>query len=154
MIRRASGEIDFRDGLLLRGDQEVTALLPIVRSTTLPFPGWAQHDLGRHDSEHGTFQVEIVCGAERRVQVVFLQHCHAFYEQDTPNDGERRAFHEGILARDLGGQREFSWGQAFRHLDVRENKDTLVVAYSCGPHVVRQTTRELLSLTAANKDSA
>lgn len=50
MIRRASGEIDFRDGLLLRGDQEVTALLPIVRSTTLPFPGWAQHDLGRHDS--------------------------------------------------------------------------------------------------------
>lgn len=152
MISRATGEIGFEDGLLLRGDQEVVDVLPVVQSTTLPFPGWAQHDLGRHDSEYGTFQVEIVCGAERRVQMVLLQHQHAFYEKGTPHDGERRAFHEGILARDLSGQREFSWGQAFRHLDVRENTDTLVVAYSEGPHVVRPTVRHLFGLEAVNED--
>lgn len=39
-------------------------------------------------------------------------------------------FHEGVIATDLFGQREFPWGHVLCHLEVRRNRDWLVVIYT------------------------
>jgi len=105
---------------------EQTASLGILR----PAQGWKRHVLGAHDSEHGTFEVEALSSGGDRVQVVLLAHQHAFYEPNTPEDAERRAFHDGVIHSDLAGQREFSWGEVRHRLEPKPNKDWLVVAYS------------------------
>ena len=64
-----------------------------------------------------------------------LSHFHSFYRSDTPADAERRAFHEGVISADLGGQREFSWGRMYCRFNPATNKDLLIAAYAPGPHV-------------------
>ncbi len=102
----------------------------VVSTRKLPVPGWSQHALGLHTSDHGDFQVEVSVGMERRVEAVFLSHRHPFYEADTPEDSERRAYHEGVIVIDLHGQREFPWGHVFCRFNPLIKCDWLVVVYN------------------------
>jgi hypothetical protein len=146
MISRSSGEATFADLRIL--PQAVLVPTEAQRTHALPIPGWSQHVLGIHESDRGAFEVEAVSDEQRRIQVVLLAHHHAFYQADTPEDGERRAFHEGVISADLAGQREFSWGQVFCRLDNKSKKDWLVLAYTLGPKVPLQTSAVLRHLHA------
>jgi hypothetical protein len=83
-----------------------------------------------------------------RIQVVLMSHRHSFYELNTPDDAERRAFHEGVIHTDLAGQREFSWGEVLCRLEPIPNKDWLVVAYSNESKVPLPDREVLLRLRA------
>jgi hypothetical protein len=72
--------------------------------------------MGDHPSDHGRFEVNVVTGEERRVEALYFCHSHSFYTATTPEDEERRIYHEGVIASDLGGQREFGWGRVFCRL--------------------------------------
>jgi hypothetical protein len=135
MISRVTGEVDFRSGLriiphcsiqLLSAGSESSLK---VETRKLSLKGWKRHVLGLHDSEHGTFEVEAL-SSDDCVYVVLLSHRHPFYEKGTFGDAERRAFHEGVVTSDLGGQREFAWGEIIHRLESIFNLDWLVVAYS------------------------
>jgi hypothetical protein len=152
MIAPSTGEVSFTDGLRITAHSLIQSLprvtLENITSHELPVKGWSQHHLGEHPSSVGPFAVEAVTGMEHRVEGVFLSHAHSFYEATTPEDSERRAFHEGIIASDLCGQREFSWGQVFCRLDKRANRDWLIVIYSpfCGvPLHQKEVYRVLLA---------
>jgi hypothetical protein len=123
---------------------------PKVKTQKLSLTGWKRHVLGLHTSEHGTFEVEAL-SAEEGIQVVLLAHRHAFYEQNTPDDAERRAFHEGVISSDLAGQREFTWGEVICRLERASNKDWLVIAYSREAKVPLQVKEVLLRLCAHEK---
>lgn len=129
-------DTDFRSGLYIGPHCSFQSLAARVefpsRMTTknLSLKGWKRHMLGFHHSEHGTFEVEALSTDKDRIQVVLLAHQHAFYQRTTPDDAERRAFHEGVISLDLAGQREFSWGEVHCRLESVPNKDWLVVAYS------------------------
>ena len=101
-----------------------------VKTQKLSLQEWKRHILGTHLSEHGTFEVEALSAHDDCVHVVLLSHLHPFYEPTTPEDAERRAFHEGVVNTDLGGQKEFSWGEVICRLEQPANKDWLVVAYN------------------------
>jgi hypothetical protein len=131
MISRVTGEIDFRDGLRIIPHAPLTPEF-IQDSRDFIVPGWSGHDLGLHDSDQGAFEVTAISDPQSRVQLVLVSH---FYHSDTPSDAERRAFHEGVISTDLGGQQEFSWGHVFCRRDPATNKDSLIVAYAPGPHV-------------------
>jgi hypothetical protein len=88
-----------------------------------------------HPSDRGSFEVEAVSDRDSRIQAVLVAHSHSFYQRGTPNDSERRAFHESVIGSDLHGQQEFSWGKAFCRLDTEHNTDWLVVVYTVGPQV-------------------
>jgi len=137
MISRSTGEVCFEDGLSF--SPHVMLSPDHVRSfrshSFLSIPGWTQHFLGKHTSEERVFEVEAVSDPACRIQAVFLAHSHPFYQSDTPGDKERRVFHEGIIASELGGQLEFSWGEVFCRLDVKSNTDWLVIIYTPGPNV-------------------
>ncbi len=111
MINRVTGEIDFRDGLRILPHCTVDSLAIVqerpvkVRTQKLSLGGWKRHVLGSHSSEHGAFEVEALSADDDCVHVVLLSHQHRFYETGTPEDAERRAFHEGVINSDLGGQR-------------------------------------------------
>jgi hypothetical protein len=113
---------------------------------SLPITGWCQYALGLHSSDHGKFSVEVVSDEKQHVQAVLLAHSHPFYEPDTPNDSERRAFHEGVIAADLMGQLEFPWGEVLCRFDRRCHKDWLVVVYNIGPQVPLQKAELLFHL--------
>jgi hypothetical protein len=135
MINRLTGEIDFRSGLHILPHCPVHSLADSknprrIKTQRLSLQEWKRHILGSHLSEHGTFEVEALSSSDDRVQVVLLSHRHAFYEPGTPEDAERRAFHEGVVNSDLGGQKEFSWGEVICRLEMPANKDWLVVAYN------------------------
>jgi hypothetical protein len=135
VIIPSTGEVGFADGLRITAHVLVSRLLEalpqdIISTRELPIEGWRQHVLGKHASNHGVFFVEVATGSEGRVEAVFLSHCHEFYDSTTPIDSERRVYHEGIIASDLRGQREFSWGYVFCRLDSKVNQDWLVVIYS------------------------
>src|ERR1700722_8403729 len=136
MINRATGEVAFRSGLCIVPHGSIQLLvarmeLPASMATVnLSLKGWKRHLLGLHNSEHGTFEVEVLSSDADRVQVVLLAHQHPFYESATPDDSERYAFHEGVISTDLAGQREFSWGEVHHRLESAPNKDWLVIAYS------------------------
>lgn len=135
MIIPSTGEIGFADGLRIAAHASVAEVRASlieseVTERAMPVPGWKQHCLGNHSSNFGTFEVEVVCGGEGRVQGVFLCHLHSFYEKATPEDRERRVFHEGIIATELKGQREFAWGHVFCWLDPSDNRDWLAIIYS------------------------
>lgn len=134
MILPSTGEISFTDGLRITAHALIQPLLRStpgsVSSRALPVEGWNQHLLGEHPSSFGQLDVEVATGAEHRVEGVFLRHVHPFYDPATPEDSERRAFHEGIIATDLRGQREFSWGHVFCRFKKQENRDALVVIYT------------------------
>jgi len=135
MINRATGGIDFRTGLHIRPHCPVASLnsgrtVPqMLKSQRLPMEDWTRHVLGCHDSEFGTFEVEALSADEGRVHLVLLAHKHAFYDPRTPDDAERRVFHEGVISSDLAGQREFTWGDVLCRLESAANKDWLVIAY-------------------------
>src|SRR5262249_55383914 len=131
MIARSSGEVTFDDLRIV--PQAILAPAEVRRSHALPIPGWSQLVLGIRHFDRGLFEVEAISDQQRRVQVVLVAHQHAFYQADTFNDSERRAFHQGLITTDLAAQREFSWGQVFCRLDSRSNKDWLLVAYTLGP---------------------
>ena len=136
MINRTTGEISFRDGLHIVPHSGIQSLMandevrPKIRTQKLSLKGWKRHVLGFHDSEHGTFEVEVLSADEDRIHVVLLAHRHEFYESTTPGDAERRAFHEGVVNVDLAGQKEFKWGEVLFRLESASNKDWIVVAYS------------------------
>lgn len=137
MISSVTGEIVFVSGVVftphcgfreehmvhLRGRQE------------LSIAGWSLHLLGEHESDRGRFEVQAVTDPACRICTVLLSHEHAFYVGETPADSERHAFHEGVIERDLGGAREFSWGEILCRVDGQTNRDWLVVVYQPGPHV-------------------
>jgi hypothetical protein len=133
MINRATGEVDFRGGLHFVPHCSIKTLVanaavaPKVRMQSLSLKGWKRHVFGLHVSEHGTFEVEALSADEDRIQVVLLAHQHTFYKANTPEDAERRAFHEGVIGSDLAGQREFAWGEVLHRLESALNKDWLVV---------------------------
>jgi hypothetical protein len=135
MIIPSTGEVSFDDGLRIAAHTRIASLLGSltasqVSARPLPIEGWQQHMLGEHSSDFGTFTVEVATGFERRVEGVFLSHCHPFYDTAAPDDAERRVFHESVITSDLFGQREFPWGQVFCRLDRQANRDWLVVIYS------------------------
>lgn len=144
MISRSTGEVVFEDlrlvpqAVLRPGDAPATRALPVQ--------GWSHHLFGVRQSDRGGFSVEALSDQEGRIQVVLLAHAHPFYQADTPDDSERHVFHEGVIAADLAGQREFSWGQVFCRLDRKSNRDWLVVAYAQGPQVPLQTATVLRHL--------
>ena len=146
MISRSNGEATFQDLRIL--PQAVLAPADTTQTHPLPVPSWLHHLLGIRHSDRGKFEVEAVTDLERRIHVLLLAHSHPFYLADTPDDAERRAFHEGIISSDLAGQREFSWGQVFCRLETKSNKDWLVVAYTLGPPIPMQTSAVLGHLYA------
>jgi len=145
MINRVTGDVSFQSGFHIVPHRPIEKLHPKRR---LSLKKWTRHILGSHSSEHGTFEVEALSCEDDCIQVVLLAHQHAFYEPGTPGDAERRAFHEGVINSDLGGQREFSWGEVVCRLDTAPNKDWLVVAYSRTADVPLRDVEELLSLFA------
>lgn len=139
MIIASTGEVCF-GGLCVAPHSPVKAILTAavevlanpqaVKTRKLPIEGWAQHNLGIHGSDCGHFDVEVVTGPERRIEGVFLSHHHAFYDPLTPGDSERRVFHDGVIASNLLGQREFRWGHVFCRVDAKANRDWLVLIYN------------------------
>lgn len=152
MIDRASGEIHFNDSLSFAPQcllsPEHLRTLGARSSSFRDLPGWAMHEFNDHESDRGRFEVEAVSDGSGRVQAVFLAHVHPFYQPDTPDDSERRAFHEGVISTDLGGQREFSWGQVLCRVDPKTNRDHLVVVYALGPNVPLHPTDILFEFQA------
>jgi len=135
MITAITGEAAFSDGLQVAPHCTLSALLKThpghaTSVRELPVEGWKQLVLGIHASDQGYFEVEVAMGPELRVEGLFLSHHHPFYEAGTPGDSERRAFHEGVIATDLRGQQEFSWGHVFCRVDKKSNRDWLVLIYS------------------------
>ena len=154
MIAPSNGEVSFEDGLCIAPFVVMQQMLPLlpdgreVPSRALPVEGWRQFVLGMHPSDHGPFEVETCVGNEGRVEAVFLSHCHSFYDKSTDADAERRVFHESVIATDLRGQREFSWGYVFSKLDRAKNQDWLVVVFNPFSNVPRREVREAMVLTA------
>ena len=152
MINRVTGEIDFRSGLHILPHCSVQSLavsseIPLkTRTQKLSLKGWKRHVLGSHSSEHGTFEVEALSADDDCVHVVLLSHQHPFYEPGTPEDAERRAFHDGVISSDLGGQREFTWGEVLCRLEMPACKDWLVVAYNRESRVPLPVKEVLLRL--------
>jgi hypothetical protein len=136
MISRVTGEIDFRSGLRILPHCSVQALSVgsersvKVETQKLSLKDWKRHVLGFHVSEHGTFEVEALSADDDCVHVVLLSHRHPFYESRTLEDAERRAFHEGVVSSDLGGQKEFTWGEVIYRLEAASNKDWLIIAFN------------------------
>jgi len=138
MISTVTGEVSFDDGLSIQAHAPLSALLladkgylwSALKRRKLNVPGWSQYELGVHTSRHGQFFVEASVSDIPRVEAVFVSHCHSFYQADTPLDGERRIYHEGIIATDLCGQREFSWGHVFCRYQTVGHRDWLVVVYN------------------------
>ena len=148
MINRVTGEISFKSGLHILPHRAIESA---HKTQPLSLKSWKRHILGFHSSEHGTFEVEALSTEQERIQVVLLAHKHPFYEPGTAEDVERRAFHEGVISKDLTGQREFSWGEVLCRLEARCNKDWLVVAYDRNANVPLQDREILLRLFAREK---
>lgn len=145
MINRVTGEVSFRSGLNIVPQEPIT--LP-HKTRALSLKGWKRHLLGIQPSEHGTFEVEALSKVENRILLVTLCHQHPFYERDTPDDADRRAFHEGVILRDLSGQREFSWGEVICRFESALHQDWIVVAYSRDANIPQADREVLLRLFA------
>ena|SRR6202453_2239159 len=136
MIIASTGEVYFGKALSVMPHQPFSSIMVDAKrkgdfsKRKLPIEGWTQFMLGIQKSDHGDFEVEVVTGPELRVEGVFLSHHHTFYDPKTPDDTERRVFHDSVIAFDLRGQREFSWGHVFCRVDVQSNRDWLVVIYN------------------------
>ncbi len=157
MINRATGEVSFQNGLHILPHRSIQAAVAegpaslTIQSRKLSLNGWKRHILGFHPSDHGSFEVEALSAEEDRVYLVLLSHSHTFYEKGTPNDAERRAFHEGVISSDLGGQKEFSWGDVLCRFEPMFNQDWLVIAYSGGAKVPMPERDVILRLYAHEK---
>lgn len=157
MINRVTGEIGFGDGLRILPHCTVESLSaapeqPLkVQTHKLSLGDWKRHVLGSHPSEHGSFEVEALSAEDDCIHVVLLSHQHPFYEAGTPEDAERRAFHEGVISADLDGQREFIWGEVICRLATPAKRDWLVVAYNRQPRVPLPEKTVLLRLFAHDR---
>ncbi len=155
MIIASTGEVCFTKGLCVAPHSLVDSILidagnygASISARNLPIEGWKQHALGIHKSDRGDFEVEVVTGPECRIEGVFLSHHHAFYDPRTPGDVERRVFHDSVIAADLCGQLEFSWGHVFCRVDSKANRDWLVLIYnpfSQVPLKAREVYRQLFA---------
>ncbi|MEO6847892.1 MAG: hypothetical protein ABI443_09955 [Chthoniobacterales bacterium] len=144
MITPTTGEIGFADGLSLGPHAQIDGLqVETLKRRAIPVKGWSQVEMGVHPSDQGDFEIEISSGPENRVEAVFLSHSHSFYEAGTPEDGERRVFHDGVIARDLRGQHEFSWGNVFTKLDPKSNRDWIAIIYNRFPSISLSTSEGL-----------
>jgi hypothetical protein len=136
MINRVTGELDFSNGLRVLPHASLESLSSCfgpslkVETHRLSHKDWKRHVLGFHGSEHGNFEVEALSAEDECIHVVLLSHWHPFYDVGTPEDAERRAFHDGVISSDLGGQREFAWGEVLCRLEQPANKDWLIIAYN------------------------
>jgi hypothetical protein len=154
MINRVTGEIGFGNGLRIVPHCTVDSLSTgrekpaKVQTQKLSLGDWKRHILGSHPSEHGIFEVEALSADDDCIHVVLLSHHHHFYEAGTPEDAERRAFHEGVVNSDLAGQREFTWGEVTCRLETPAKRDWLVVAYNRQPRVPLPEKTVLLRLCA------
>jgi hypothetical protein len=154
MINRVTGEVHFQNGLHILPHCSIQSLFansedPLkTRVQKLSLTGWKRHVLGFQVSDHGTFEVEALSTCDDRIHVVLLAHRHAFYEPRTPQDAERRAFHEGVVSSDLAGQKEFNWGEVLCRLESASNKDWLVIAYSREAQVPLPVREVILHLCA------
>jgi hypothetical protein len=137
MIAPATGEVRFHDSLT------IVALCP-VQFLICERPGTTFKKLhtserkwqGMHPSEHGVFEVEVVSGSDDRVHAVFLAHVDP-QQRSRGGELERGDLHEQVIAIDLKGQKEFSWGEVGCRLSEAGKKEWLVVAYGKGPPVPR-----------------
>lgn len=145
MINRVTGDVSFRSGLHISPHRVIESS---HEKRPLSLKPWRRHVLGNHASEHGTFEVEALTLDDDRVQLVLLSHQHSFYESGTPEDADRRVFHEGVIASELGGQREFSWGEVICRFDRPLNQDWLVIAYKKQADVPLRDKEVLLHLLA------
>ena len=131
MISPINGELSLKDGLCIGAHSQLATIsAPILSSHALPVPGWTRHDLGIHRSDHGEFELNAVTGEALRVEALYFSHCHSFYEEWTPDDAERRIYHEGVIGSDLGGQREFGWGQVFCRVQTIVMRDWIWIVYN------------------------
>jgi hypothetical protein len=128
MISRTTGEAAFA-GLRIVPHGILCAELS-RDSVLLPVAGWSRHSLGVYEADLGAFEIEVICDGFKRIQMVLMSHRHPFYDPNTPRDSERQAFHEGVISRDLSGQREFSWGEALCSFNPKANQAWLVLAYN------------------------
>jgi hypothetical protein len=137
MISQLDGEVSFSDGLVVRPHMPSSDLL--TSSSTLIGAselGWMAFRLGEHPSEYGNFLVEVACATEEDpVFLVVLVSTDPFFATPVEGDRERWIFHEGVLARELCGQREFAWGEAFCKYDRQDRRNCLNVVYVAGPKV-------------------
>jgi hypothetical protein len=154
MINRTTGEVTFQSGLHILPHCSIRSLSahskdPLkIRNQNLSLAGWKRHVLGVHNSEHGAFEVEALSTGEDRIHVVLLAHSHPFYETNTPEDAERRTFHEGVVSSDLAGQKEFIWGEVCLRLETAPNKDWLVIAYSWEAQIPLEAKEVILRLSS------
>lgn len=138
MISRLDGEVSFSDGLVIRSHMR---LRDLPKSLSAPAGsselGWMVFRLGIHPSAHGNFEVEVACATadEQPVFLVVLVSADPFFATPAEGDRERWVFHEGVLARELSGQREFPWGEAFCKYDPQDRRNCLNVVYTAGPKV-------------------
>lgn len=138
MISRLDGEVSFADGLVIR---------PHMPSRSLPAGtlelaggsswGWVMFALGEHPSIYGAFRVEVACATadEHPVFLVVLSSVEPFFDTPVEGDRERWIFHEGVLAGELSGQREFAWGEVFCKYSDQDRRNCLNVVYTAGPKV-------------------
>jgi hypothetical protein len=136
MISPVNGEVCFTDGLWLGAFSKLPDLLGMlvnIAAQRESLPPWPERErlrpLGIHPSNRGEFSVYAILDAARRVKGVYLSHSHPFYEEKTPLDGERRIYHEGVIALELLGQREYPWGQVFCRFNQYLSRDWLVLIY-------------------------
>lgn len=137
MIAPLNGEVCFSDGLVIRARSPIWELPLQPKLLSKPHLGWVYFAAGRHRSDHGEFEVELACseGHALAVFLIVLWSVDSFFGMPVPDDRERAVFHESLLARDLHGQREFSWGEAFCKFNRAESRNCLNIVYTAGPKV-------------------
>jgi hypothetical protein len=137
MIAPHNGEVCFSDGIVIRAHTPIWKLPLQPEVLGQSDFGWVYFTAGRHESEHGTFELELACSHLDALEIflVVLWSVEPFFEETSAQDRERAIFHEGILARDLRGQREFSWGEAFCKYNRKSYRSCLNVVYTAGPKV-------------------
>jgi hypothetical protein len=136
MISRLDGEVSFADGLVIRPHMPRRFLPGPLRELVRGSSGeWVLFALGERPSAHGDFQVEVGCATadEHPVFLVVLSSVEPFFDTPVEGDRERWIFHEGVLARELSGQREFAWGEAFCKYSREDRRNYLNVVYTAGP---------------------
>lgn len=137
MIAPLNGEVCFSDGLVIRARMPIWEL-PLQPEFLSKFHvGWVLFSAGRHRSEHGEFEMELACSEDHALAIflVVLWSVDKLFEDPSPKDHERMVFHESLLARDLHGQREFAWGEAFSKYNPADSRNCLNVVYTAGPKV-------------------
>jgi len=146
MINHVTGEIQFTDGLCLSPDVVLSRERLVALGATSFGPDF--HALHERESDRGRFSIRVGLDGSYRIRAVFLAHQHSSYKRKRPEDAERRAYHEYVIAHDLGGQREFSWGRVSRYLHPGNTTDYLYVFYTPELRVPSQLTGGGLQLAA------